>query len=93
MNRSIFHLVEEDRHVSKGDNRYFACRTKDGDKVAFWGSNANTRNIDLVEAAGFPCTVNCQWRPPKAWAQDKFGHTHWVPENAELEIVPAIQNK
>ena len=64
------------------------CQIEGGGKLVIWGSQENSTNIDTVRSAGLPCTVRCQWRRPGDWGSGKFGHTHWVPESAELEIVP-----
>ena len=90
MNQDIFHLVGIDeadgkRESARGSMR-LVCRIKGGGKLAIWGSSGNTTNIDLVLQAGFPCTINCQWREPSSWAMKKYGHTHWVPEHADSEV-------
>ena len=62
------------------------CLMDSGGKLAIWGSNENRRNIDLVLQNGVPCTVECEYIEPAAWAF-VYGHTHWVPESRSLRIV------
>ncbi len=91
MNQDIFKLVgldeEGGRQESARGVMRLVCRTRDGGKLAIWGSSKNTTNIDLVAEAGFPCTINCYWREPAPWARNRYGHTHWIREDADLEIV------
>ena len=80
---------EDAPHVKKGPTGKLrvVCRTRTGSKVAIWGSDDSRRNIDLVRAAGLPCTVECEYTerlPP--WAMD-YGHTHWVSQDSHLHVV------
>ena len=91
MSQGRFHLVGLDesggKHEGvKGDIR-LVCQIDGGGKLAIWGSIRNTRNIDLVMGASFPCVISCLWREPSSWARERYGHIHWVQENANLEVI------
>lgn len=62
------------------------CVMESGDKLAIWGSEGNSRNIDLVMKRGMPCTVECEPVEPSDWGKG-YGHTHWVPEDRPLRVV------
>ena len=62
------------------------CLMDSGGKLAIWRSDENRSNIDLVLKKGMPCTVECEYIEPAAWAL-VYGHTHWVPESRSLRIV------
>jgi hypothetical protein len=68
------------------------CFLKDGGKLAIWGRNGNTANVDLVREwinqFGFPLTVSCVWNPPQPWAEHNYGHTHWLEENDVIKRIP-----
>ena len=90
MNHGTFRLVGLDerggpQRSERGER--LVCRIEGGGKLAIWGSEKSGANIELVQEAGFPCTVCCQWREPAPWAIEKFGHTHWAPESGSLKIV------
>ena len=72
---------------NSGFNRRMVCEVSDGGKIAIWGRDGNTKNIDAVHKAGFPCVVSGAWRDPEPWAV-KFGHTHWLKENEVLSVIP-----
>ena len=96
MNHDTFRLIGLDEWgVQENEgNRRLVCQIEGGGKLAIWGSEKSTENIDTVLKADFPCTVHCQWRKPSTWATE-YGHTHWVPENASLEVVqhPLYQHR
>lgn len=66
-------------------HRRLVCLIDGGGKLAIWGKDSNTVNIDAVSAAGFPCVVSGTWRAPEAWAL-KLGHTHWLPETETIQV-------
>ncbi len=72
-----------------GDHRLVCNIERDG-KIAIWGKKHSRRNIDsvlnAVKNAGFPCDIQCEYRPPEPWAEE-YCHTHWVPENGDLHIL------
>ena len=82
-------LVALDEGEVKGapSNLRLVCVTDSGEKLAIWGKRGNRRNIDLVLAAGLPCTVECEYREPNQIHRDKFGHTYWVREDFHLTIL------
>lgn len=88
MNCDTFHLICLDEGgVQKTGNAYrLVCQIENAGKLAIWGDEDNMANIDKVLKAGFPCTVKCQWRPPKDWGR-KHGHTRWVPEYGSVEVL------
>ena len=85
----IFRLVGYDEGGVRGapDRRRLVCHIEDGGKIAFWGQDGSRRNIDAVLNAGIPCTVECEYFPPKPNMAQRFGHTHWVPQDAWLRIL------
>ena len=89
MNHDTFRLIGlDERGAQESMNaKRLVCQIEGGGKLAIWGSEKSTENIDMVLKAGFPCAVHCQWREPSTWAIAEYGHTHWVPENAGLEVV------
>jgi len=84
-----FTVVRYDEGGVRGqsDNLRLVCVVSGGDKLALWGSARNSKNIDLVRQHGLPCKVRCQYRNPSPMHYEKFGHTHWVPEDYTVEIV------
>jgi hypothetical protein len=62
-----------------------ACLVEGGGQAIFWGSEANTRNIDAILAAGFPCLVVCDWQDPPPWARDR-GQRFWVSEETPVLV-------
>lgn len=44
-------------------------------------------NINAVVRAGMPCSVACESIPPPSAFEQRYGHSHWVPESAQLRIV------
>lgn len=90
MKEGTFRLVDVDKSGGIGETeraKRLVCLIEGGGKLAIWGSEANTANIDAVVKAGFPCEVCCDWRTPVDWGTTKFGHEHWVPEGAKLRVV------
>jgi hypothetical protein len=86
-----FRLVEFDEGAVQGmqENRRLVCVTDSGSKLAIWGQEIPTRNmqnIDSVLEAGLPCVVECEYRNPAEWA-DCYGHTHWVPQDCSLRVI------
>jgi hypothetical protein len=67
------------------------CLMESGGKLAIWGSDEDSRNIDLVLKKGMPCTVECEYIEPPEWGLI-YGHSHWVPENWLLQIVAETKN-
>ena len=68
-------------------NRRLVCLLEGDGKFAIWGRDGNTKHIDMVQAAGFPCTISCDWREVPAWAHEKYGHPHWLEENAYMKVL------
>lgn len=88
MGDDLFYIVGFDeggeRAGASGAKR-LVCNIDGDGKLAIWGSEQNRANIDAVLAAGLPCVVRCAWVEPKPWAKE-HGHTHWVREQARLEV-------
>ena len=68
-------------------HRRLVCLIEDGGKLAIWGRDHNTKNIDAVRAAGFPCVVSAVWRAPEPWAVKQYGHTRWLEEHEVLSVL------
>ncbi len=80
---------EDDPHVRKGPTGKLrlVCRTRQGGKIAIWGSDDSRRNIDAVRTAGLPCTIECEYTESlPRWALD-YGHTQWVSQDSHLQVV------
>ena len=91
MERATLRLVACDEGGVSGtpDNLRLVCLATGGKKVAFWGSQGRRENIDKVLRAGLPCTIECEYREPGRIQGDKFGHTHWVRQDFQLNVVEA----
>ena len=63
------------------------CTIEDGGKLALWGREQDRHNIDTVLNAGLPCTIECEYSEPAAWASTKFEHTQWVAPEARVEVL------
>ncbi len=66
------------------------CMIEGGGKLAIWGQEApvrNLRNIEAVQKAGMPCTVECEYREPGEKGV-QYGHTHWVRQDFTLRVLP-----
>ncbi len=87
--RTEFTLIGQDPGSGAGGRRTrrLLCLTEDGATLAIWGRHGNTAHIEAIEAAGFPCTISCDWREPTAWETEKYGHTHSLDENAYLKVL------
>ena len=69
------------------NNLRLVCNIDGGGKPAIWGSVGSRQNIDTVQVAGMPCTVECECIPaPGPWAS-KFNHSYWVPENRKPKVL------
>jgi hypothetical protein len=83
--RSGSHRVR--RHVgwfgADDERREFVplCDTSLG-KVAFWGNERDTRNIDRVRGLRTPASLRCGCIPSN-WLQ----FARWIPQGAEVEIL------
>ena len=84
-----FRLVAYDEGGVRGTptRRRLVCSIEGGGKVAIWGREGARENIDTVQAAGLPCTIECEYRSPSPSMAQRFGHTHWVPGDVHLRIV------
>ena len=69
------------RQTSPNGHDYVTCET-DAGTVAFWGSDENLRNIQLIEKTPLPVTVTCGCIPSN-WNQ----HDLWVPEDEDRVVV------
>lgn len=65
--------------TAKG-NLYLPCETNRG-KVAFWGTNTNKRNIELIRAAQPPVRLRCGCIPSN-WSQ----HALWILQTEVLRL-------
>jgi hypothetical protein len=59
-------------------NQHLPCDTTNG-KVAFWGTRANRKNIDLILGMTPPIRLRCDCIPSN-WSQ----HALWIPESASI---------
>jgi hypothetical protein len=89
---SRFRLISFDEGGVSGSpaHRRLVCLAEGGGKIAIWGREIplnNMRNIQVVLAAGLPCTIQCDHQPPGQEEAEKFGHTHWVREDFSLRVV------
>ena len=84
-----FRLVAFDEGGVRGApyRRRLVCNIEGGGKMAISGQDGSRRNIDAVLNAGTPCTVECEYRSPSPHMAQRFGHTHWVPQDARLRIL------
>ena len=84
-----FRLVAYDEGGVRGTpgRRRLVCNIEGGGKIAIWGQDGSRRNVDAVLNAGIPCTVECEFCSPNPNMAQRFGHTHWVPQDARLRIV------
>jgi hypothetical protein len=89
MEKRAFRLVALDEGgvaLSRdNDNLRLVCLIDGGGKLAIWGRDGQTGNIDRVYAA-LPCRVECECIPPERWAT-RFGHSYWVPQGAGLKVL------
>ena len=79
--------LDEGGVMGTPDHLRLVCRLEGGGKVVLWGGEVSRLNIDAVLSAGVPCTIESEYRPPKPDLAEKFGHTHWVPQDARLRVV------
>lgn len=91
MSDDLFYLVGYDEGGSRQTEgaagvKRLVCNIEGGGKLAIWGREGNTANLDAVLAAGLPCVVRCMCEEPDPWAAEKYGHTHWIPGGARLEV-------
>ena len=89
MPKATLRLVGFDEGGVSGSptNLRLVCRIASGGKLAIWGKSGSRRNIDKVLQAGMPCTVVCEYRQPNEIHAVEYGHTHWVREDMDLEVV------
>ena len=92
MQQATFHLVAFDEggvklNPENLEELRLVCQIKGGGKLAIWGSPQTRANIDAVLAEGVPCHVRCDYKNPKPWGKQLYGHTHWVPQGGRLSIV------
>ena len=69
------------------NRRRLVCNIEGGGKVAIWGREGARHNIDAILTTGLPCTVECEYSSPNPNMAQRFGHTHWVPQDARLRIL------
>ena len=53
--------VDPGSQEDRPSHRRLVCLIEGGGKLAIWGRDGNTKNIDAVRAAGFPCVVSAVW--------------------------------
>jgi hypothetical protein len=87
--RGTFHIIAFDEGGVRGtpDNRRLVCVLDSGGKLAIWGRDGASSNIDKVMRAGLPCIVECEYRGPGQVQAERFGHTHWVREDSDLRVI------
>ena len=83
-----FRLVGLDEGGVRGapDHRRLVCNIDGGGKLVIWSREGSRHNIDAVLRAGMPCSVECEWIPPRPDFEQKYGHTNWVSWNSELYV-------
>jgi hypothetical protein len=59
----------------------------DGLLVVWGAAGQNMRNIEAVERAGFPVTIECDWTAPDSYEREHLDHRYWVAEADFLKIV------
>ena len=73
-------------------HRRVVCLIRGGGKLAIWGEDRDTRNIDKVRGVvadhGWPVVVRCDVRPPAEHERSQYGHTYWARQTARLEAIP-----
>ena len=72
----------EPRQTSPNGHHHIDCET-DAGIVAFWGSDHNLRNIQVIEKYPLPVTVTCDCIRSN-WSR----HDLWVPEDHTIELEP-----
>jgi hypothetical protein len=94
MARGTFRLSGFDEGGVRGtpDNLRLVCVLEGGGKLAIWGKDGASENIDKVVRAGLPCNIECEFRPPGDVQAQKFGHTHWVRQDYDLTIVTSSKS-
>ena len=65
------------------NNLFLECNTTVG-RVAFWGTDGDTRNIDQIRGRRFPFTVRCGCI--EASLVEFPGHGLWIPQYQELHF-------
>jgi hypothetical protein len=88
MRRGTFRLIGLDEGGVEGtpDNLRLVCLTESKGKLAIWGRDGATGNIDKVLKAGLPCTIECEYREPNEIHRDRFGHEYWVRQDFDLTV-------
>ena len=88
--RAVFRLAGFDQGGVRGpaSNLRLVCFIDGGGKLAVWGRQGASGNIDRVLSSGPRCSVDCEFREPSASHRKEYGHTHWVHETFALSIVP-----
>ena len=79
---------ESEPRVRKGPTGRLrrVCRIEGGGKLAIWGDDDSSHNIDAVLHAGLPCTVECECTNQlPQWARG-YGHTYWVRQGSTLQV-------
>jgi len=68
-------------------NLRLVCLTDSNERLVIWGEEGKNRtNIDKVLRAGLPCQLCCEYKEPSEDFKTRFGHKHWVPQDAKLEV-------
>lgn len=83
-------FTENDPRKSKTtDNVRLVCEVdqRGGGRLAIWGTVDSRANIDAVLEAGMPCVVECDTLPPTGDFEEKYGHTHWSPQDGRLRVL------
>lgn len=90
MERGIFTVVKFDEGGVRGtpENQRLVCVLDGGGKLAIWGSETDSRNVDLVAGLTPPFRIQCDFQPPGGPQARTFGHTHWVKEGSFLQVLP-----
>jgi hypothetical protein len=88
--RAIFQIAGFDEGGVRGtaSNLRLVCLLDGGGKLAIWGRQGASGNIDEVVNAGPRCSVDCEFQPPGEIQARKYGHTHWVHQTFSLAVVP-----
>lgn len=86
-----FRIVGFDEDGVQGPPNHLrlVCLIEGGGKLAIWGREGASGNIEKVLQAGPRCTVDREYGKPGAIQAEKHGHTHWVGPHHKLQVTPA----
>jgi len=90
MERGIFTVVDFDEGGVRGtpENQRLVCVLDDGGKLAIWGNEEDSANIQAVSGRTPPFKIECEYRHPGEPQARKYGHTHWVRQDCSLRVLP-----